>query len=174
MPFSRKDSLGLALAAGAVVLLVAHDREPHAPKPSPTPDVVSGAPSHITESEESDVVAFVDVLLPGTAHSASRTGVVVVRRGVVSDVGSAEKVDVPAEAAVIDGDGSAYLVASASTAGSSTWTPVSEGLATELLLLTEDPRASSGSVLMVRGRLTRGHWSSDVRTARASGVPAGH
>lgn len=169
MRFSRKDTLGLALAAGAVVLLVGHGREPHVPRPTPAPEVVTGTASHGTEAND-DVVAFVDVLLPGTAHSASRTGVVVVRGGVVSAVGSEDAVHVPAEAWIVDGEGSEFLVATPDPSG---WTPVREGVAAELVLLGSDPRLGVDAAT-VGGRLLGGRWIPARGKARTPGVPAGH
>lgn len=173
MRLTNKDTLGLALAACAVVLLVSHGRAPHAAGGAAAYDVEVGTSAHSEVADpESEVIAFVNVQLPGTA--VSHGGVAVVREGVVSAVGSAEEIDVPTDAAIVDGDGSAYLVATAfSTTTPSTWAPVTEGLTTDLLLLAADPRRTSDSFL-VQGRLKEGRWSPDGGAARAVAVPAGH
>ncbi|NNL29438.1 MAG: hypothetical protein HKO77_00370 [Gemmatimonadetes bacterium] len=173
MRLTNKDTVGLALAACAVVLLVLHGRAPHAAGGAAAYEVDVGSSTHAEVAEpELVVIAFVNVQLPGTA--VSHGGVAVVREGVVSAVGSADEVDVPTDAAVIDGDGSAYLVATAfSTTAASTWSPVTEGLTTDLLLLGADPRETSES-FRVQGRLSRGRWSPHGGAARAVAVPAGH
>lgn len=172
MRLTNKDTLGLALSAVAVVLLVSHGRTSPTDGGATASGVDAAASSHSETADAPGVVAFVNVLLLEATHSVPRRGVAVVRGGVVSAVGSAEGVDVPAGAAIIDGGGS-YLVATTSgSRDSSAWTPVAEGIATDLVLLESDPRKALDG-LVVQGRLSRGRWSPDGG-ARSVALPAGH
>lgn len=178
MPLKSKDTIGFALAACTVVLLVLHGREPHQ---AGTPGVI-GVGAGVPEGEgmassAAAIVAFVDVHLPGTSDASleeSEESIVVVRHGVVSEIGSAKTVRLPPDALVVDGDGSAYLVAAPSSGASeSTWRPVMHGGSTELVLYAVDPRSGSKRA-PIKGRLVGGRWTPSGGTARTPGVPAGH
>lgn len=171
MRLKSKDTLGLALVACSVGLLVLHGRTPHAPARAESTAI---AGSHaVLAGPAADVVAFVDVRLPGAVHSVARTGVVVVRHGVVSAVGGAESVQVPVDALIVRGSGSNYLVAASSTADGLGWSPVVRGIGGDLVLYSGDPRDRTDGGA-IAGRLIDGRWMPQADAAHLSSTPAGH
>lgn len=139
MRLTRKDALGLALAACTVVLLVAHGGGRH----------------------DRDVLAFVDVnLLPSPREKPRDRQVVVVRDGVVTRVGSLGSVGLPRDAHVIDGRGRDYLTTVRGAVSGTADDPVRvvPGSGAELLLLPGDPRIDPSVRLRPRGRVVDGAW----------------
>lgn len=183
LPITSKDAVGLALAACTIVLLVLHGRQPHdtgvpnavevdrgALGLPVTPPAVGG-PGELPTTPS--VVAFVDVQLPGVDVGPSDEHVVVVRHGVVAEIGSTGSVRLPDNALVVDGDGSSYLVTASETTDSPSWRPVVSGFRGELILYAGDPRRGSETG-PIRGRLVAGRWTPSGTADRMAQPPAGH
>lgn len=174
MFLTSKDALGLALAAGTIVMLLAHGEDRHdtvdgasgsSVPAGAAPTAQGGRPEHEADAREpARVVAFVDVRLVHGSASDGEPGsdrgghVVVVRDGVVAEIGRSDTVRLPANAIVVDCAGSSYLVSVPDDASVLRWMPVSAGSTDDLLLLASDPRIGDVGPEGVRGRLVDGHW----------------
>ncbi len=172
MRLKPKDTLGLALVACAVGLLVLHGRAPHPPPESPAgADGAEAASRGLAHAEEAipQVVAFIDVRLPGTAGDPAQPATVLVRRGTVDAIGSTGSLPLPVDAVVVDGGGSGYLVARSGDSGGTAWSPVVEGTRGDLVLFAQDPGSDTAGTTLV-GRLLEGRW---VPAERVAPPPAG-
>ncbi|MDX1494272.1 MAG: hypothetical protein R3253_09445, partial [Longimicrobiales bacterium] len=150
MSISSKDTIGLALAAGTVVLLLVHGGDRH--DPATQLPALAGSPA--------DVVAFVDVHLVDGVGDPDPEQVVVVRNGVVTDIGPMGTVELPADALVVDCGGLGYLVAAKeSHTFDGSWQPVVRGATYDLVLLSADPQRGFSGPEAVRGRLVDGLWT---------------
>lgn len=177
MSISSKDAVGLALAAGTVVLLLVHGGDRHDPAPGaviapasagpPAPDGIAGA--------QPDVVAFINVQLLDDAGESTGEHVVVVRKGVVSEIAGAGSLAIPDDALVVDCGGSAYLVAARDRRSwAEGWQPVAAGSDDDLVLLAVDPRLPSSGPDTVRGRLVDGLWLPASGGPVPADLSAGH
>lgn len=166
MPLTRKDAVGLALAACTVGVLIAHGGGRHHEAAPGSLDDVRSAPAGVASSTspleaDPEVLAFVDVNLISPARERSRGHqVVVVQDGLVLRVGAVGSVGLPSDARVIDGRGTDYLttVRNGVYAAASHTGPIVPGSDADLLLLPADPRVDATARQRPLGRVIGGAW----------------
>ena len=119
MRFDLKDYFGIAVVAGAMGLLVIHERDEHrqvhAEPPTPAHAVANARVAAIATVEDAAVVAEVTVfhdftLADAEGHPVAEHQTVVVRAGAIDWVGPSHERQLLEGARVFDGGGSKYLL----------------------------------------------------------------
>jgi imidazolonepropionase-like amidohydrolase len=108
MKLSRKDAAGFVLVAATLTTLSIHGGERHQESHVPPVAQAGGAATMPTGSR---LTAFVDVsVLPMNQAGPAHHQVVLIRDGFIDEIGPVGAVDVPADATIVQGGGSQYLV----------------------------------------------------------------
>ena len=108
MRLTSKDTVGVFLVMGTLAALYLHDDARHQESHLP---MLADAGGAATSAEAVATVAFVDFnVVPMDGRGMLRRQIVIVRDGFISRIGDVGVVEAPADAQVVEGDGSGYLV----------------------------------------------------------------
>lgn len=170
MSLTPKDVTGLVLVAATVMLLVVHGTGRHEPggeSLDATGDTVPiGSLTRVAVRPGASEIVFVDVnLIIHPEGAPRRHQVVVVDAGTVTEVGPVGTVTPSAEALVVEGAGSDFLLSAVTlpSDGTATLEPsrrLVPGVRSDLVLLPGDPRIARGALGHPQGLLMRGAWFS--------------
>jgi len=151
------DLIGFGVVATTLVVAFAHrsssHREAHT-EPVPVASAEGGS------NASRRTVALVDVHVAGPADEEARGGqVVLVENGIVTWVGPVEDADVPADAPIVDGKGTDWVVAPDPDRRPSDFLTITPGIVADLVVVRSNPRSDPNALLSPRGTLSKGAWT---------------